>query len=264
LRGIDGIGGLARVGKKYERLRTVLFPAALFAALVLLWEICVEAFGLPQTVLPSPVSVAEALAANFRSLIFPELVFTLKIIGAAYSISVLTGFLLAALCSQSRRLARSVVPIAVMFMVTPTIILIPIFMVFLGFSPAVRIIVVVLQCVPIIMLNTLTGFMSIEPHQQEMLAAHGCSRLQILTKFTLFNAMPQIFTGLKLGCVISTISALGADFAMGKEGLGYRIKMSSSMVALDMVFATIIVAALLGIVMFELVSVVEKKVIVWK
>ncbi|MDR1916228.1 MAG: ABC transporter permease [Synergistaceae bacterium] len=251
-------------GKKDEKLKKVLYPSILLAVLIVLWEVCVLAFGMPQTVLPSPFSVARALAVNFKSLILPELIFTLEIIAAGYTISVLAGFLLAALCSQSRLLARSAAPLAVMFMVTPTIILIPIFMVFLGFSPIVRIIVVVLQCVPIIMLNTLTGFMSIEPQQREMLAAHGCSRRQILTKFTIFNAMPQIFTGLKIGCVISTIAALGADFAMGKEGLGYRIKISSSMVAIDMVFATIIVAALVGIVMFEIVSFIERRVIVWK
>jgi NitT/TauT family transport system permease protein len=261
---VEKIGESASLRKKYEHIRTLLFPIMLFVSLILLWEVCVLTFNLPQTILPSPISVVRALRINFRKLILPELLFTLKIIGAAYAISVLIGFTLAALCSQSRWLAKSAVPPAVMLMVTPTIILIPILMVFLGFSPIVRIIVVVLQCVPIIMLNTLTGFMSIEPQQREMLAAHGCSRWQILTKFTLFNAMPQIFTGLKLGCVISTISALGADFAMGKEGLGYRIKMSSSMVALDMVFATIIIAALVGIVLFEIVYIIERKVIVWR
>jgi NitT/TauT family transport system permease protein len=201
---------------------------------------------------------------NFRSVILPELLFTLKIIGAGYAISILAGFLIAAVCSQSRLLARSVTPVAVTFMVTPTIILIPIFMVFLGFSPIVRVAAVALQCAPIIVLNTLTGFTAIEQSQREMLLAHGCSKWQIFTKFTVFNAMPQIFTGLKLGCIISIIAALGADFAMGKIGLGYRIKISSSMVALDMVFATIIVAALVGIIMFEAVSFIEKHVVVWR
>jgi ABC-type nitrate/sulfonate/bicarbonate transport system permease component len=250
--------------KKDVRIKKLLYPLVLLIGLVALWQWCVVAFHLPQTALPMPAAVARALVLNFGSIILPELLFTLKIIGAGYAISVLSGFLFAAICSQSLWLARFVTPLAVMFMVTPTIILIPIFMVFLGFSPLVRVIVVALQCTPIIMLNTLAGFTAIEASQREMLSAHGCSRWQIFTKFTLFNAMPQIFTGLKLGCIISTIAALGADLAMGKIGLGYRIKISSSMVALDMVFATIIVAALVGIVMFELVCFIEKKVIVWK
>jgi ABC-type nitrate/sulfonate/bicarbonate transport system permease component len=245
-------------------MKKFLYPMILSGCLVALWQWCVNFFQLPGTVMPGPLSVVRALRTNFGNIILPDLLFTLKIIAAGYAISILTGFLLAALCSQSKWLSRSIAPIAVMFMVMPTIILIPIFMVFLGFSPIVRVIVVSLQCAPIIMLNTLAGFTAMEPSHLEMLSAHGCSKWQIFTKYTFFNAMPRIFTGLKLGCIISIIAALGSDFAMGKTGLGYRIKISSSMVALDMVFATIIVAALLGIIMFEAVSFIEKRVIVWR
>jgi NitT/TauT family transport system permease protein len=250
--------------KSTDLLKKILYPAILLAGLMVAWQACVVSFALPPTVLPAPFAVGSALVHNFKKIIMPDLFFTMKIIGTSYTISVVLGFALAAICSQSKVLTHTVTPLSVMFMVTPTLILIPIFMIFLGFRPIVRVIVVSLQCIPIITLNTLTGFTSISKSEREMLSAHGCSRWQIFTKFTVFKAMPQIFTGLKLACIISIIAALGADFAMGKIGLGYRVKVSSSMVALDMVFATILVAAILGITMFEIVSFAEKKIVTWK
>ncbi|MDR1308520.1 MAG: ABC transporter permease subunit [Deltaproteobacteria bacterium] len=265
-----GSGGLGtgkspwRTGAGTVWRKRVACPLALLSLAILAWQWSVTVFGLPPSVVPAPMAVARALRENFAAIILPDLLFTLRTVGGGYVISILAGFSLAALCAQSKWLTRSVTPVAVMFMVLPNIILIPIFMVFLGFSPLVRVIAVALQCAPIIALNTLAGFTDMEKSDRESLVAHGCSRWQIFRKYTLYKAMPQIFAGLKLGSIISIIVALGADFAMGKTGLGYRIKISSSMVALDMVFATIIVAALVGVAMFEIVSLVEKSVIVWK
>jgi len=240
------------------------YPFLVFAAIIALWQLSVTVFRVPPTVLPSPLSVMTALIGNFKSAILPEMLFTLGVIVSGYAISVVVGFVMAAVCSQSRFLTRAVSPIAVMFLMTPMIIMIPILMVFFGFTTRIRVAVVVLQASPIILLNSLTGFTRAANQGRELLAAHGCSRLTGFFKFTVFRAMPEIFAGLKLGCIISVIAAIGADFTMGKVGLGYRIKMSSSVAAIDLVFATILVTALIGICMFSLIALLERKVVVWR
>jgi NitT/TauT family transport system permease protein len=247
-----------------ETAKKIIYPLLLLAIIFILWQVAVLFLNIPPTVLPSPLSVFRALFKNFGSLILPELLFTFKNLITGYLIAIVLGFGLAAICSRSKILVRAVSPVAVMFLLTPMLVFIPIFMVLFGFSPIVRILVVILQTSPIILLNTMTGFTGIAPEQKELFAAHGCSKWQIFYKYTLFASMPQIFTGLKLGSIIATIAALGSDITMGKSGLGHRIKMSSAMVKVDMVFATIIVAALVGIIMFEAVSLIEKKVVVWK
>jgi NitT/TauT family transport system permease protein len=245
-------------------IQKILYPFVISAVIILVWQWITDAFSIESTVLPNPINIWKAMTKNFNAQIFPDLVFTLKIIILGYLIAIFLGFGLAALCAQSRFLVRAVSPIAVIFLLTPMVILIPVFMVFLGFTPIVRILVVVLQTSPIILLNTLSGFTSITREQNEFLTAHGCTKSQIFFKHTLFSSIPQIFTGLKIGTIIATTAAIGADFTMGKIGLGYRIKISSAMVRVDMVFASIFVSALLGIVMFEIVSFMEQKVIVWK
>jgi NitT/TauT family transport system permease protein len=245
-------------------IHKTVYPLLISVIIILVWQYITAYFSINPALLPSPFNVGSALVKSFRSQILPELLFTARTIVSGYIIAVFLGFTLAALCAQSWFLVRAVSPVAVIFLLTPMMVLIPVFMVFLGFNPVIRIIVVVLQTSPIILLNTLTGFTSITQEQKEFLSAHGCTKAQIFFKHTLFASMPQIFTGLKLGTIISTIAAIGADFTMGKSGLGYRIKISSAMVRVDMVFATILVAALFGIIFFELISYIEQKVVIWK
>jgi NitT/TauT family transport system permease protein len=245
-------------------IQKIIYPLLISSIIILVWQGVTSYFSVDPAVLPSPFNIGNVLVKGFRTQILPELLFTARTIVSAYIIAVFLGFTLAALCAQSWFLVRAVSPVAVIFLLTPMMVLIPVFMVFLGFNPVIRIIVVILQTSPIILLNTLSGFTSITREQKEFLAAHGCTKTQVFFKHTIFASMPQIFTGLKLGTIISTIAAIGADFTMGKIGLGYRIKISSAMVRVDMVFATIFVAVLFGIIFFELISFMEQKVIIWK
>jgi len=245
-------------------VKKAVYPIITFTIIITVWHIYVAAFHIPATVLPTPFAVMRALAVHWKSAILPELIFSLSIILSGYVISVSAGFILAAVCAQSKITARAVMPVAAMFLVTPMVVLIPILMVSFGFSPLIRVAVVAFQSTPIILLNTLTGFTRAEAVGHDLMAAYGCSRWRSFFKFTVYQAMPQIFAGLKLGCIISVISALSADFAMGKVGLGYRIKMSSALAAVDLVFATVLVSALVGIAMFEIVSLFERKFVVWR
>jgi NitT/TauT family transport system permease protein len=245
-------------------VQKLVYPLIIFAVIILLWQGISVCFSVNPAVLPSPLNILKSLVKNFYKQILPELIFTAKNILVGYLTALVVGFTFAAVCAQSQFLIRAISPIAVIFLLTPMMVLIPVFMVFLGFNPVIRIIVIVLQTSPIIFLNTLTGFTSITKDQKEFMAAYGCTRMQVFFKHTLFFSMPQIFSGMKLGTIISTIAAIGADFTMGKNGLGYRIKISSAMLRTDMVFATIFVAALLGIILFETISCIEQKVIVWK
>lgn len=238
-------------------------PLALLAVLLLLWESAVDLFHVPVTVLPPPSGIFREMSANFSRDILPQMIFDLQIIFGGYAIAVPVGFLIAAVCSQFHIVSRMISPVNVFLLVTPMSALVPILMLGLGFNPAVRLIVVVLQTTPIIMLNTLTGFSKVEQSKIELMRSLGATRMQTFRKVVFPNALPQVFTGLKLGCIFSTIAAMGADLAIGKMGLGYRIQEYSSLIMMEMVFGTIIVVALIGIIMFQIVVSIEKRVIVW-
>ncbi len=141
--------------------------------------------------------------------------------------------------------------------------MVPLFMLWMGFDSRVRVIVVILQATPIILLNTLTGFTTTEREKLELMRSLGATRWQTFLKVVFPNALPQVFTGLKIGCIFSTIAAMSADLAAGKEGLGYRIQQYSSLIMTEMAYGTIIIVALIGIVLFQIVVMIERRIVVW-
>lgn len=251
-----------RLRKKKEPLR-IIAPVLLFVAFIGLWELFVRFSGISRMILPSPLAIFEAMQKNFSRDIWPQMLFTLKVILSGYFIAVPTGILAAAICSQYKLITKAITPLVILLVVTPMITMVPLFMLWMGFDSKVRIIVVVLQATPVIMLNTLTGFQTIEVSKLELMRSMGATRMQTFMKIIFPNALPQVFTGLKLGCIFSTIAAMSADLAAGKYGLGYRIQQYSSLIMTEMAFGTILVVALIGIVFFQIVLSIEKRVIVW-
>ena len=239
-------------------------PLVLLAVILVVWQLITTLFNVPMTVLPSPKVVITAIINKFPSVIWPDLWITIKDILIGYIISVPCGLLIAALVSQFKTSVKVVTPIVILLLVTPIMTLIPIFLVFMGFNTKVKIIVVLLQTMPIIILNSLTGFSNVSKEKKELMASYGCNKFQIFKKVTFWDALSQVFAGLKLGCVLSTIAAVTADIGVGQGGVGVRIQSAASTFATDTVFATVICICLVGIILFSIVSKIEQKVIAWK
>jgi ABC-type nitrate/sulfonate/bicarbonate transport system permease component len=241
-----------------------LSPIFLFIALFLLLEIVIRTTGISRTVLPTPTGILTETIKNFGSDLWPHFIFTLKVVVIGFIVATILGMSLAAIFSQYDLLVKAVSPFIILLVVMPMITIVPLFMLWLGFDPNIRILVVILQASPIIMLNTLSGFTSVETEKLELMRSMGASKLQTFFKVILPNAMPQVFTGIKLGCIFSTIGAISADFVGGSIGLGFRILQYSGLVMTEMTYGTILIVALIGITLYQLVSFTESKVIVWR
>ena len=251
-----------KIKKKKEPLK-FFAPLILLVIIVVFLEVFVAVSGISRTILPAPHAILRELSKNFVRDIWPQMLFTLRVILTGYFIAIPLGILIAAICSQFKILIKGMTPLFILLVVTPMITMVPLFMLWLGFDTKVRVIVVVLQATPIIILNTLTGFQTVETSKLELMRSMGATKLQTFIKLIFPNALPQVFTGLKLGCIFSTIAAMSADMAAGKTGLGFRIQQYSSLIMTEMAFGTILIVALIGIILFQIVATIEKKVIVW-
>ena len=250
---------------KKERKNPIYYiaPVALLAFIIVLLEILVVALDISRTVLPAPHTIWSNMRVNFVRDILPHMLFTLRIILTGYFVAIPLGMVIAAVSSQFNLLIKAITPLNILLVVTPMITLVPLLMMWMGFDARVRVIVVILQATPIIAINTLAGFSRVESAKLELMRSMGASRFQTFFKIVFPNALPQVFTGLKLGCIFSTIAAMSADIAAGREGLGFRIQMYAGLIMTEMAFGTILVVVIIGITLFQIVSLIEKRVIVW-
>lgn len=239
-------------------------PLVLLVILILALEAFVRLSGINRIVLPTPTAIFLKTSAAFVKDLWFHFVYNFKVIFIGMLVAVSLGMLLAAIASQFTLIVKAITPVVILLVVTPMITLIPLMQLWLGSDPNIRILVVMISCTPIIMLNTLTGFTNIEASKLELAKSMGASKLQIFAKVIFPNAMPQVFTGIKLGCIFSTIGSVTADFVYGMQGLGFKIQQYTKYVMTEQIYGSIILIAIIGFLLYKIVAMIEKKVVIWK
>ena len=239
-------------------------PIVLLIIFVIGVELFVSLGGISDKIIPRPSDMVMSTIRVFKVDILSNFLSTLKYVVIGVTLSVPLGIFLAALFSQFKLLVKAMTPIVIFLVVTPMITLVPLLKLWMGFNPDVRIVAGLLQASPIIMLNTLTGFTNIETSKLEVMRSLGASRFQTFILAIFPNALPQVFTGIKLGCIFGTIAPIACDFILAGEGLGVRMMKYSRYLLVDRVFGCILLIGLIGFSLFSLVSYIERKIIVWK
>jgi NitT/TauT family transport system permease protein len=260
---LENKGIIRQKHRKKLELATGIAPIVVLVVIFVSLEIITRTLKISRYVLPPPSVVVYGTITHFSD-ILPHFLFTLKIITVGFVIAVPLGMLLAALFSQFDMLVKAMSPVIILLVITPMITLIPLMMLWLGRNPDLRVIVVIIQAMPIITINTLNGFTHIENEKIELARSAGATRFQTFISIVFMNAMPQVFTGIKLGCIFSTIGAVSADFVAGSVGLGFRILQYTKYNNTDLTYGCIIIIAFIGITLYSLVGMIEKRIVLWK
>lgn len=247
-----------------KKIMNILAPVIAAIIILIAWELIVKGLHISEKLIPAPSGIWKSLIENFGPVIFKDLCISVKNIVIGYIIAVPVGFIIAALCSQFKLITKSITPLLIILMITPMSTLVPIFKLNMGASSMLKILVIVLQVTPVVALNSLVGFSNPPEKNVLVLKSMGCGRWKTFFNATFPNALPQVFTGMELGCILGTIASMGADIAVGQGGLGYRVSIYASFTATSSAFATIVVAAVVGVVLFEIVSTIERFVMKWK
>jgi NitT/TauT family transport system permease protein len=259
----------------------VLLFLVVFAALWGLWEgyrwlWMREAWSWPFTVdqstMPHLHDVVRALFRHSSSgtggrlitQLFHAALFTAKEAALGFAIGAAVGFLLGVVLAQSRLLQRGFLPYIVASQTVPILAIAPIVVVYLGtlhvaawFSVAV--IAAYLTFFPVT-INTLRGLHSADRRALELMRSYAAGRRHVLWKLRVPAALPYIFAALKVSATASVVGAIIGELPSGiQEGLGGKIIVFNQYYSLDptQLWATNIIAALLGIVFFLIVVLAE-------
>jgi ABC-type nitrate/sulfonate/bicarbonate transport system permease component len=243
-------------------LRNAWPPALLFAVLVLAWDLAANAAHASLS-LPGPWYVATNTWQDRASLV-PAMWVTTREALLGIAIAVVCGVTLAIAIDWSRLVRRSVYPLVVVSQTIPLIALAPLVIIWFGFGSAPKVVLVALFTFFAIVIGTLQGLGSADLDTMNLLRTMGASRRQILLRVRLPSALPQFFTGLKVAITFAYVSAIFAEYVGATQGLGYYMSVSRQAGNTELVFGAVIVSALLTLILFGLVSVLEHVVIRWR
>ncbi|MGD0981909.1 MAG: ABC transporter permease [Solirubrobacteraceae bacterium] len=247
-----------------RRLLRRVAPPLVFALLVLgVWQLYVVLAAVSESVLPSPVEVARTLVDD-RGVLAPSAWTTLSEILIGYGVAIVVGVALALAVSSSSLVERAAYPWLVISQLIPVPAIAALVVVWSGFGISSKVIVIALVSFFPIAVNTIDGLRSTEPELLDLLATLGAGRTQQLRLARAPSALPYLFSGLRVAAVLSVIGAVFAEWVGSySTGLGSLILIYNNETATAAEFATIVVLACIGIVLFAAVGLAERTALPW-
>ena len=241
-----------------------LAPALFGAALLILWEMVVRLFDVPQVILPAPSAIGRAVAANVPTLWADFVQTFVKGALSGWLIGCAAALLTALVVDRSGFLRRGVLPVGNFLAALPIVGTAPIFVMWLGFGWESKAAVVVAMVYFPVLVNAVAGLSDTQPMQRDLMATYGATPGQSLRYLKAPSALPFVFNGLKIATTLSLIGAIVAEFfGSPTVGMGFRISTEVGRLNLPMVWAEITVAALAGSAFYGIVALIEKRLCFW-
>ena len=245
-------------GRTLERL----MPWIVIAACFVLWEAVCVVFNIQEFVLPRPSVVAASIVKRADVLAFHALhTFYTTMLG--FVLAVVGGMLLGALVGSSRLLYTGLYPLLIGFNSVPKVAVVPVLVFWFGIGVVPAVITAFLVSFFPVTVNVATGLATLEPELEDVLRALGASRRDILIKVGIPRSLPYLFASLKVAITLAFIGSVISETVASNEGIGYLILAASARFDVPLVFAALTVIAVMGIVMYGLFALVERRTTGW-
>jgi NitT/TauT family transport system permease protein len=264
--GSRGAGPLPARGLRLlrDRPEIVLAPLAL-VAVIYLWDLVTRVGLVAPVLLPSPWAVWRAMRLLLTADWFPQHLWaTVAETLAGFAIAAVTAVVIAIVLDQVRLLRQVAYPYMVVLQVMPSVVLAPLFIVWFGFGISSKIVIAVSTAFFVILVNTLSGLSSVSENSRLLMRSMCASRSQMLFKLSLPTALPYVFAALKTASTLALIGALVGEFVTARAGLGRLLTQFSFALRQDMMFATVLVVGALGVALYGVVALAEKKIVWWR
>jgi NitT/TauT family transport system permease protein len=247
-----------------ERVIYYLPTAIIFVAALVGWEIAVRALDIRQFILPRPTAIFEALIQQASLLLVIGRYTATEAIGGLI-IGCSAGILVALTAARWTAARQALLPFAIAANSVPIIAFAPIMNNWFGVTTQLSkmMIVGIITFFPM-MINMMRGLTRVEPSALELMRSYATHDRQVLLKVRLPNALPYLFNALKVCSTLSLIGAVVGEFFGGPRlALGVYITQEAAFFRFENSWAAIIIAALLGIAFYLIISFVERLVIPW-
>ena len=245
-----------------DRILDTFLPISTVVGSVLFWDLAVRFFGIPSYLLPSPLAVMKEISAQWELFLFHGWITVVEIFLGFFA-SILIAVPLALIIVLNRTMERMLMPLLVMSQSVPKVAIAPLFVVWLGFGILPKVAVAFLVAFFPVLIATVTGLKSVEPEMLDLVRSMGATTRQVIWKVRVPTALPQFFSGAKISICFSVVGAIVGEFVGTDKGLGYLLLTSTGDLDGALLYGTVVILIILGIILFGVVAQIEKILIPW-
>ncbi len=216
--------------------------------ILVVWQVLVQTGKLNELFLPAPLSVLRAMWQMILSGVLPWAVLvSLNRLMQGFVYGSLIGIVLGLIAGSIRWVEDVVDPWVAAVYPIPKSALFPLFLLWFGLGDTSKIVTIAVGVLFLVLVNTVTGVKSINPLLLKAAVDLGASRLQVFMKVILPGALPNIFTGLRLGAGMALILVFITEIEATKAGLGFLLWESFQLMETRNVFVGVVTFGLLGV-----------------
>lgn len=236
--------------------------AALIVGFFVLWELICIAFGIKDIVLPRPSQIIYTLVTRFPA-IWPHALQTLYETLVAFLLGIVLGVALGVLVGSSRLAYDVTYPLLIGFSSIPKVAVVPIFVLWFGAGTIPAILTAVTLAFFPIVVNVATGLATTEPELEDVMKALRATKLDILWNVGLPRTMPYFFASLKVAVTLAFVGTVISETVASNRGIGNVMMIASSNFDVPLVFAGLIILAIMGVALYAVFSLIEARITGW-
>lgn len=235
---------------KIKALAQQYWPtAALFVAILVVWQLAVSVSGIREYLLPAPVSVWHEMWQPEVPWTQHLLATTWEIIGAFF-LAAIVGVLLGVAIAWSPLIANALVPFLVFVNTLPKVAIAPLFLIWLGYGIFPNMLMGALIGFFPVVINTAVGLSQVEADMLDLGRVFNAPKWKIFVKIRIPNALPYILSALKITATAAVVGAIVGEFVASQRGLGYVIVTTQSSMNTSVAFAALIWISAVGLALY--------------
>lgn len=241
--------------------KTRIYSILIVLGLLIFWQLIVKAMNIPALVLPSPIDIIGAIIDQ-RDVLFVHGLSSCIAVVEGFIVGGVVGIILGVVLMYFEVLNKALMPILVFFQTMPKVAIAPLVMVWFGLGNLSKVILASTIVFFTVMVNAMDG-LRIRPEYSDLARVYKASDWQIMIKIRIKNALPNIFTGLRIGTTLAVIGVTVAEFVGSQKGLGSLMVLYQAYLKIPRMFAAIVLLSIFGYVFYEVLRLIEKKFLPW-
>ena len=251
--------------KRYVRGHLAWFTTpALILVFVLIWHYYIVIFDITEFILPKPLAVVASYWGLLGdSDLWRHTGVTVYETLVGFFFACIIGIGGGALMGKVKWIEETMRPFVIATQVVPKVALISLFILWLGFGSAPKILVATILAFFPILTNTLLGVKSVDLGHRDVMTSLSAGRWKTFTTLELPSALPAIIAGLEVGIVLAYIGAIVGEFLGGQQGLGFMTIDYQNAFDASGLFGVLIQLTLIGFVLYMSIVALRRFLIPW-
>ena len=247
---------------KRNKWKIGIIRIAILVIFIALWEVAAKLKLIDPFLTSSPSRIVKSLITFVNGgTLFRHIWVTCYETIIGFMLGTILGVIIAIILWASKTASKVLDPYLVVLNALPKVALAPIIIFWVGNGTPAIITIALLISIVTTIISVLTGFNEVDEGKMLLMTTFQANKWQKLRYLVFPASIPVIISALKINVGLSWVGVIMGEFLVAREGLGFLIIYGGQIAQLDMVMMSIVILSVIAFIMYEVVAILENKLV---